>query len=538
MLTHEKPLYGYHQEIGGSAGSGSHGGESITRPKNMPRKSDCDHVVSSGDGLASAIQNDGVSIYLDESAGRISMADHEDIPVGSGVTVVGQYCDPDHKGRGTVIHQPHYPRYTFKIGYGNEPPTLWGISFQGPMLAGDWRERNDYPDEENIYFDPRDDSRTEGDLEASDWYAGGLFCHTSQSAGTFRAVGCEFLGWSVAGLELGSKERETQAEIHRCSFHNNLMETLGYGAELYNGHTDFSYCFFDRNRHAVSASGRPTVSYTVEDSLSGDGDVAGHVLDMHDMGSNVSNADDPNVGGEYFTVKRSTFMTTRDLAGYDQEAVAQRGESEQGRAFHDSDQDADVPGDEITQCHFWQTEKPKARGEQGDAYREDDPGNTWQSLNPHDNLFGPNKPEGRLKRYGAPRLDQKPDKPDKPDMSQQTLKIEGLGGPDVNADYAIVIYGDVETTDENEPSEQINEQDGGRVVIEGNMWGGVDEFLVSGDAQFESGEFELPCVVTLDGKNITGALVGPSAVSQPTDDDLREWVNSKLSSLRIVAAED
>lgn len=406
-LKHEKPLKGYHPSLGGSSGAGTHGGD-YSRPEGMPKRGDCDYVVSNKNQLEKHIGKDNASIYLDQSAGVISLKGMENVTVGSGVELVGQFCDPNVPGRGTVLHQPYYPRHTFKIGYGNEPPTLWGISFQGPMLAEDWdarEEQDHYPAAEDVYFDPRSDDRTKGgELSPSDWYAGGLFCHTTKGAGKLRVIGSEFFGWSLAGLEIGSKERETQAEIRRCSFHNNLMETCGYGAELYNGHTDFSRCYFDRNRHGISAFGYPTLSYRLVDSLVGNGLGAGHAIDMHDLGSNISNTDTPNMGGKYFTVKRCTFMITDDIANYGQEAIAQRGHSLAGRAFYgDDDIDLDIPGDEIVRCHFWHSTEPQPCGEQGDAYREGESGDSWNSLNPHDNVFGPDKSDQTLDLYGAPR---------------------------------------------------------------------------------------------------------------------------------------
>ncbi|WP_330633738.1 hypothetical protein [Halocatena halophila] len=525
-LKHEKPLQGYHPSIGGFAEPD----KDVSRPAEMPQRDDCDYVVSNSDQLEKHIVKDDVSIYLDQSAGVISLKGMEDVTLGSGVELVAQYCDPDIDGRGAILHQPYYARHTFKIGYGNEPPTLWGISFQGPMLAADWNDRDDYPEPQNIYFDPRTEERTHGgELSPSDWYAGGLFCHTAKDAGTFRAIGCEFMGWSLAGLELGSRERETQAEIRRCSFHNNLMETAGYGAELYNGHTDFSRCYFDRNRHGISAFGYPTLSYRLIESLVGDGLGAGHAIDFHDLGANLSNTDTPNMGGKFFTVKRSTFMITGDIADYKQEAITQRGQSLAGRAFHENKGDLDIPGDEITRSHFWHEEEPEPCGEQGDAYREGADGNSWTSLNPHDNIFGPEQSKDKLRKYGAPRANQSDDS----DKKMRELAVQGFGP---GGNYRILVDGDVQPTDSVDKQESINKRNDGRTLIKGSIGPWEDVFEIDEDAvPLEASLEEAPAKILLDKENVTGALTGP-AFSRELDEQqsMIKKLRERLESAKIV----
>lgn len=538
--THE-PLKGYHPAIGGFADPDT----GASRPSGMPRKEECDYVVSDKNQLVEHVTEDGAKIYIDETVGVLSLEPMEgegvtDVKLGSGVQLVGQFCDPGHPGRGTVIHQPYYNRHTFKVGYGKKPPTLWGISLQGPMFASDFTDHPRYPSEEDLYFDPRSDSRTHnGELDPSDWYASGVFCHTSKSAGEFRAIGCEFFGWSHSGLEIGSKERETQAEIRRCSFHNNLMETLGYGIEQYNGHMWVDRSFFDRNRHGISGFGYPTQSWEATNCLVGDGLGASHAFDEHDLGSNIT-TDTPNMGGHHIAVRNCTFLLTHDVNGDKQEPVVQRGQSLAGRAHYDGIGDKsqfEENGDEISYCHFAQPEKPKARGKQGDAYREDDDGAEWKSLNPHDNIFGLDHPEEQLAQHGAPRArtDGGTESPDEQPADGHTLTIEGVDEP---ARYLITIKGEVTGSTATESPDKSRSSNNGKTVITGEVVGGADQYHLSPDSTVTSARLMGPMKVRKDGNPLeTLASITSAEAHQEMwgiEDDLQKQIEGLRTNLNAI----
>lgn len=374
-LPHEGPLQGYHPTIGGSAGKGTHGGTAVSRPSGMPTRNDATDIVSTPQGLKNAVETDEAVVYIDDT---ITLKGPQNIQLGDNVTIVGGFCDPNIPGRGPVIEQDYYHRKLF-ISQNNRPPTLWGVSLRGPNADLE-------------YFDPREPPYNDGDTDASDWYATGIHCYTPKANGQFKAIGCEFWAWTIAGVELGagSPVRETDADLIRCTFHSNIMETYGYGIEQYNGHLWCDRSFYDRCRHGISGYGYRVESWELTESVVGPNDWAGHAMDMHDLGSNVSDTPygefDPNMGGHHFHVRDCTFKITQDIDGSGQEGIAQRGVA--------------YDGDEIWGCDFWQPEKPVEPGGTGDAYRQEDAGqrSSFENFNPHDNAFdGPNN------GFGAPR---------------------------------------------------------------------------------------------------------------------------------------
>lgn len=380
MLDHESPLNGYHRTIGGSAGMGTHGGRSIKRPKDMPARDDCEVVHSPAD-FARAVQRDGNSVYI---GGDIDLSDYVDangtIQLGSDVTIVGGYCDPKIPGRGSELICETNGHRVLQSGY-QSAPTLYGVSFRGPRLD---------------YFDP--DHTASG---FSDKQSTGLFCHDTD--GTLELIGCELRGWTMAGLEVGARNRETHAIIRRSSFHHCSMEHLGYGIEQYNGRLTMDRCFFDACRHGMSSFGYPTCSWALTNSIVGPNDWAGHALDMHSLANNLSGGD--NTAGGDIRIKRCTLMITEDIASYGQEAFALRG----------------VPAGEarIEQTQFFHSERPTEPNVQGNAYRQEN--DRWQNFYISDCVFGPDQ---NVATVGAPRAEVR--EPDEPPDSEDGSSIEAV----------------------------------------------------------------------------------------------------------------
>lgn len=447
-LKQNDSLEGFHPAIGGFSGEDN----PVDRPEDMPQKEDCTHIVSTAQELADAVEVDNAIIWLDETAGEILFKGPQDIWLGNDVTIVGQYCDPEYPGIGTYVKQDYYHRHLFLSAYG-KAPTLWGVPLIGPMLGDSFFDSSNEITTEDVYFDPRSDERSnDGELEPSAWYAGGLFCYDDKTP--LHVYGCLFAGWSVAGLEIGAKNHETQAEIQRSTFVLNGMETLGYGVEAYNGHQWYNRCFFDGNRHDISGFGYPTHSYEVTESVCGLLDGCGHDFDMHDWTA------ENNIGGHHVKLRNVSFLSQRDIRGYDQEGYAQRG----------------VPDgeDEIWLCAFVHPEKPEEPGDQGDAFRQETPEqrDSWENFNPHDNVFGTT----HHGKYGAPLAPAD----NKPDRYDRLLEINGSGE---TTNYRIVVDGGVQLAKPADESETVIENDDGTVTLEGFVVGYRDAFRLADDAE-------------------------------------------------------
>lgn len=462
-LTNNDSLDGFHPSIGGYADTDNR----VDRPEEMPTKADCDVTASTAQELANAVEKDNVTIWLDENAGELLFKGPQNIWFGDNVTIVGQYCDPEYDGIGTYIKQDYYHRHLFLSAYG-QPPTLWGVPLIGPMIGDSFFDPSNEIVTKDVYFDPRSEERSNGgELEPSAWYAGGLFCYDDD--GEFYVHGCLFAGWSVAGLEIGAKNHETQAEIQRSTFVLNGMETLGYGCELYNGHQWFNRCFFDGNRHDLSGFGYPTHSYEVTESVCGKLDGCGHDFDMHDWTA------ENNIGGHHVKLRNVSFLSEWDIRGYKQEGYAQRGVPE-GK-------------DEIWLCAFVHPNKPDEPGDQGDAYRQETPEqrDSWEHFNPHDNIFG----ETHHETYGAP-LAPKP-------AFDRLLEIKGH---DERTNYRIVIDGDVQLADAADRTDTIVENDDGTVTLEGFIAQWRDTYLLADDAEIVAALWDGPMTLIDSGDEV------------------------------------
>lgn len=495
MLDYETPLSGYHPAIGGSAGKGTHGGTAVERPDGMPTKQQADFVVSTKRELLDAVQVDGATVYIDDD---IDVTGAQNVWLGDNVTVVGGYCDPEIPGRGPILKNDYYHRHIFRT---RSPTTWYGVAFKGPNTQ---------------YFDPRDRAAPSSEWNSdhpSDWYSGGV--HAYPRNGTVRFIGCAFWGWTLAGVELGAKGVETDAEVYRCSFFDSPMETAGYGIEHYNGRVDVRYCFFDTSRHGISGFGHETEEIHVTDSVFGPGPWSGHALDMHDLGANIDGAGD--VAGRYLRADRCTFQGTRDVRGYDQEGLAIRGVSTEQSHVRDS--------------HFWHAQKPVPTGNEGDAYRQAVDG-SWRNFKAENNHFGQPVKDG----FGAPRAsqDEETEQPAEPTTMKLTVHGRGISGR-----YEIVVKGDVEPTGDVEGNDEMTDIGNGRTKIAGGIVGKDDTYVLSDDAIPERGTWTTPVRVTLNGEDITGQIT-PVEMSRRLDeqdkriDNFRGWLGSQLNSLRIV----
>lgn len=513
MLDHEPPLSGFDRSLGGSAGEGTFGGTAVERPEGMPTKADADHVVTTKSELLDAVSTDDAIVYIDED---IDVTGVEDYLIGDNVTLVGGFCDPNIPGRGPVIHSDEPSKYVFRSAYG-EAPTLWGVSFEGPQKA---------------YKDP---DHTADDFNET--FASALFCFDDDK---LEVVGCEFWGWTMAGLLVGAKGTATEAEVERCSFHHCQMEHLGYGIQHYNGSLSVNKCFFDKCRHGISSFGYPSGGYAIANSVIGPGDWCGHALDMHSLTNNLDT--DDRTAGDYLRVYRCTLMSTWDRGGYDQEAIAIRGESDR-TSYADK-------------CHFYHDGEPTPTGGQGDAYRQEtgwsDTPNSWRNFEPRDNVFGERDPVDVAEGYGAPRADERPaeddedeqtdDPSEQPATDSMKLMIKGRNIP---ANYRITVQGSATPTDQANPGDRVRSNDDGTVTITGYVHKHQDSYDIGDDAQLHSVRASGPIDVYRGGKQVDLApLVAAGAWKRPSSGDgsdavsqLRSRVEdlaSKVNSARVV----
>lgn len=302
-LNHQEPLSGYDKRIGGSAGTKTHGGTEVSLPKRYPSRSEWDYTVSTTEELVKRIQEDNVVVGLDPDVDEFIINGYNKVTPGKNTTLVGHYCNPSVDGRGPVIRKTHYEKCFLKT---RRPFHMYGVSFRGPMRG---------------YFDPRERSERK-DLPEEAWYTTPIWVLTQKSNPVSNFVGCEFWGWTWAGIVLGAKSYETKANIKRCSFHENLMETMGYGVTQFNGHVDIDLCFFDECRHAVSGFGYPDESCRIKRSVAGPGEWSGHVFDRHEL------SDDNPVSGKWIRISNTTMMNDISIGPngkYQDECVKIRG---------------------------------------------------------------------------------------------------------------------------------------------------------------------------------------------------------------------
>lgn len=513
-LDHEGPLAGYHPKIGGSADpeGETHGGNNVSRPDAMPTKSDCDHVVRNVREFSNAATEDNTSIYIDETVDEIDISvdvrANGGINIGSGLTIVAGFCDPNIPGRGPEIVCETNGYRALISGYG-EAPTLWGVSMRGPRLD---------------YFDP--------DHTASDFptkQSTGLFCHDTE--GTLEVYGSEFRGWTMAGLEIGARNRETTAEVQRSSFHHNQMEHLGYGIQQYNGTLECDLCFFNRNRHAIAGFGWPSQSYTVKRSLLGP-EGLGHGFDEHCLANNLDSQqllDQFEYGGKTaggnIEIEETTMMLTRDIKGRRQESFAHRGRT--------------IGEARLEKIHFWHTERPQQPNVQGNAYRQEM--DEWTDFYVEDSAFGP---EQLTDGIGAPRArkghedDDQPEQEDPSGQPNETMPQLMIHGRGPSGEYRIEVDGDVSPGPTMDKVESINDLGDNRHEITGRISHATDSFELADDATPISASIDVPARITVDGDDRTAELVGPGAsIRFDEQQGQLNHLQAQLDKLRLWASE-
>lgn len=484
VLEHEQPLRAYHQTIGGSAGSGTHGGD-VPKPDGMPSRSDADYHVRNYSQLKSAVTDDGAIVYIDDD---INMSRKGEITLADGVTIVGQYCDPDVDGPGNELYHEDNDANDYNSFFrhhpGGEPAKLYGVSMRGP------REYTNDPDHEADDFE--------------DLLVYGIWDSANANDGTFEAVGCRFTGWTHAGIVLGARNHKTDGEIRRCAFHMNNTNHYGYGLEQYNGDLWVDRCFFDQCRHWTAGFGYPDEETHITNCVGGRGPGLSHAWDKHGLHNNLDT--DDLTAGHHLRMKNCTTMQTELPDGRPQEAVKIRGITVEESWFRD--------------CHFYHDSPPDSnRPNRNQVIRQEH--DEWNNVSWANNHYGPDDPPDGI---GAPLAAEDIDEPNRPapdngaDADKPTMEYPfqrlTIHGGDERCDYKFEISGAAETA-KDEPSDSVSSIDGGS-VIEGYVFAEyTDEYHIEPGAVINKAKFDGACTVDIDGH---AAQLG-SAISTGLNDE-------------------
>lgn len=343
----DDPLSDAAWELGGSAGPGTHGGDHVDRPADMPTKAEANWIVRTKSEFVNALENggDGAIIYIDDD---VYIGGLNEQPIPRNAKLVGGFCDPErteNNGRGPRLFNNSNAPWTLYHFKSGQPVELWGLSVEGPSQT---------------YFDPRDKPGAN-----SDYYSGGFLLYPDPGDGEVFVYGCEFRGWTAAGLFPGARNTASNCRVERSTFVNNCMETLGYGIEQYNGHLDANLCYFNFNRHSISGFGYDTESWIVRNSMHGP-DAISHAFDMHGLRQNTDYTG--NLAGKYCRMENVTIPFTEEKVrnpGSGQEGFRLRGVSEEITTVADN--------------HFYHPNPPDPPGVSGDPF--------WQTYPDQPNQF-------------------------------------------------------------------------------------------------------------------------------------------------------
>ncbi|WP_330630650.1 hypothetical protein [Halocatena halophila] len=459
VLNHQDPLEGYDKRIGGSLGKGTHGGTETSTPDEYPDRNDWDYEVSTTAELVNRIQEDNVIVGLDPSVDEFIINGYNEVTPGENTALVGHYCNPDVAGRGPVIRKTHYEKCFLKT---RQPFHMYGVSLRGPMRG---------------YFDPRKRAQSPewNSDKKEDWHTAGVWVMTDKREPTSNFVGCEFWGWTWAAVVLGAKNYQTQGRFYRCSFHECIMETLGYGVTQFDGHAELDLCFFDECRHAVAGYGYPTETCHIRRCLAGPGPYSGHVIDRHEL------SEDNPVSGKWIRINDCTFMNDMSLGPngkYPDESIKLRGLPERQSWVRNS--------------HFTKkNQRPVGAGEDGDAYLQEGR-DELKRFSADNNIYGPEIVDG----HGAPRSSNPGG--ETPETGEQILTIHGQN---IDAEYTIEVDGEVSKTDDIESgSDIIEDNEKGGTTIHGIVNPANDSYRLGEDAEITRFETTGFVKVTLNGE--------------------------------------
>lgn len=248
--------------------------------KGKVTKDQADFVVKTKQEFRDAIKKPKSIVYIDSDVDWTFTRD--ELPItgfAEGVTVASGRGQNDghepNRGHGAILRmKPNSyqkpkaeERGVFRISKPNVRIT--GLRLKGPKLS---------------YFDPAKDAKDQ--KSANDIRNQHLARGISITGDNCEVDNCELYGWTDAAITVGAKGCRVKCRVHHNHIHDCQMESLGYGVDVKDGHTDIRYNYFNDTRHSVNGFGFATCNYTCEYNLFGPG-VIGHAVDMHCLEENT-----------------------------------------------------------------------------------------------------------------------------------------------------------------------------------------------------------------------------------------------------------
>ncbi|MDL5362763.1 right-handed parallel beta-helix repeat-containing protein [Halalkalicoccus sp. NIPERK01] len=409
------------------------GGEGYDRTVSP---ADADVVVSTREELLSALEGGSKTIYVADDAVIDLSARRITIP--GGVTLAsgrGREGSP-----GALITADERASRLFQIY--EEGVRITGLRFRGHRVG---------------YYDPAG-SAWDNDSLALRAYAD---CEIDN---------CELYGWTHAAIGIGrhgSDPLDSDAHVHHCSIHDNMMEGLGYGVVVYRGDPLIEHNYFDGNRHSIAGGGGPGCSYEARYNLQGpNGLIFG--FEMH------------RPGGDRIDVHHNTFELVENRSGNTTAAVAIRGTPGSGARVTDNwfFNPTDPGGDRL------------ADGSPVIQYYTDAGGSGWDEVTLSGNHFGSDEPPADV---GHPR---------ETDDDRDVLTVAGRGS---TAHYEFSVSDEVEkSTEYGGTINDYDSIDGSRVT--GRTTREPDSYAFTGEVtDFEA---SAPVDVWVNGEAVDPADLG------------------------------
>lgn len=294
-------------------------------------------TVENADQFVDAISTDDELVWVPNDV-TIDLTGLSDVGVGDGVTIASGRDVPNGV-RGGTLRVDDFGGDEVLRCYGDDV-RITGLQIEGPTT-----DHISYDDGKERAF--------------------GMFMGANNVFDN-----CEVYGWPFAGFIFGGRSYTPSYTVRHCHFHDNLMEGLGYGLELYNGHHTIHHNYFDRCRHAISSFGYEDNGYEAYHNVVGPEPLS-HAFDMHCQDENLDNGS--MMAGDTIDIHDNVFLFTTDIEGRGQEAVAIRGYPKNRCDIDDN--------------HFKHGSKPSNHDVQGNAYRQDNV-DSWTNMYASGNTFG------------------------------------------------------------------------------------------------------------------------------------------------------
>lgn len=296
-LSKEELLEPFASDIGGGDAydATAFGNESQWTDVQTVDPEEADFEVSTKTGLLSAVgklnkTEDGGIIHLNCEV--LDLGGQSDVTVDAPITFVS--------GRG----REDYPTTTLKLAKPQPLFQVWsgGVRFTGIEICADEPER----------FDPKDryPNVPPGDAVYKVGASGGIYVQDAGEDGV-EIDNCLFSGFTYAGVAIRRDKAkddtvEMKTHIHHCSFENNPCDDLGYGIAVRQGSPLVEYCYFDNNRHDITASGWSNSHYVFRYNVIGPVSWS-HSIDIH------GEDQDSDVGRDLTKIDR---FEGEDIEGY------------------------------------------------------------------------------------------------------------------------------------------------------------------------------------------------------------------------------